>query len=107
MGSSIPDHESPRFLAVNRNKQSVRLDYSRPEGLAVLRDLLSRANVVVLNQIPRAAKKLGIDPDPVREVRPGRNSYAYGRKNDLEDLVREQFERFLSARIDAANETFR
>jgi crotonobetainyl-CoA:carnitine CoA-transferase CaiB-like acyl-CoA transferase len=69
-GPPFLSEESLWFLSVNRNKQSIGLDFSRPEGLAVLRDLLGRADVVISNQTPRVAKKLGIDPDCVRALNP-------------------------------------
>lgn len=53
--------ESLWFLSVNRNKQSLRLDYSQPEGLEVLHALVRTADVVVLNVAGRVAKKLGLD----------------------------------------------
>jgi len=53
--------ESLWFLSVNRNKRSLRLDYSKPEGLEVLRALVRIADVVVLNVPERVAKKLGLD----------------------------------------------
>ncbi|MGZ6269902.1 MAG: CoA transferase, partial [Candidatus Limnocylindrales bacterium] len=37
------------FLAVNRNKRSIRLDLRRAEGAEVLRRLLSRGDVLVEN----------------------------------------------------------
>ncbi|CAM3945950.1 Formyl-coenzyme A transferase [Bordetella tumbae] len=53
--------ESPWFLSVNRNKHSVMLDLTRPEGLAVLEKLLAKADVLVLNMTEPVQKKLGID----------------------------------------------
>ena len=70
-GPPFLDEESLWYYSVNRNKQSVALDYSRPAGLAVLRDLLKSADVVVLNQNPRVARKLGIDPESVRALSSG------------------------------------
>jgi crotonobetainyl-CoA:carnitine CoA-transferase CaiB-like acyl-CoA transferase len=58
------------YYSVNRNKQSLGLDYSRPEGLAVLRDLLGSTDIVVLNRDPSVARKLGINPESVRALRP-------------------------------------
>ncbi len=60
-GPPFLDGESLWFLSVNRNKQSLALDYSRPEGHALLLELVARSDVVVLNQMPRLQAKLGTD----------------------------------------------
>ncbi len=60
-GPPFLDGELLWFVAVNRNKQSLALDYSRPEGHALLLELVARSDVVVLNQVPRLQAKLGTD----------------------------------------------
>src|ERR1700686_3905828 len=52
-GPPFLDGESLWFMSVNRNKKSVALDYSRPEGLDVLHRLVRLADVVVVNLPPR------------------------------------------------------
>lgn len=49
------------FLSVNRNKHSMALDVSKPEGLAILTELLETTDVLVVNMTPRVQQKLGID----------------------------------------------
>ena len=49
------------FLSVNRNKHSMALDVGKPEGLAVLTELLETTDVLVVNMTPRVQQKLGID----------------------------------------------
>ena len=44
--------ESAYFLSVNRNKESVTLDFKQPEGRDILERLLARADVVVENFRP-------------------------------------------------------
>ena len=58
--------ESLWFLSVNRNKKSLRLDYSKPEGLEALRDLVRNADVMIVNTPGRASRKLGIDHAAMR-----------------------------------------
>jgi crotonobetainyl-CoA:carnitine CoA-transferase CaiB-like acyl-CoA transferase len=53
--------ESPWYLSVNRNKHSLVLDLTLPEGLGVLEKLLAQADVLVVNMTDRIQKKLGID----------------------------------------------
>ncbi len=62
--------ESLWFLSVNRNKQSIRLDYASTEGKTVLSDLLDKADVVVTNQLGNVQRKLGLDAHAVRADRP-------------------------------------
>lgn len=69
-GPPFLDGESLWFLAVNRNKESICLDYGTPEGRAVLLDLIDRADVVITNQLDAAQRKLGIDAPTLRETRP-------------------------------------
>jgi len=61
---------SALFLSVNRNKRSVVLDLRRPEGLRVLRKLISKADVVVENFRPGAMEKLGLAPDTLCRAHP-------------------------------------
>jgi crotonobetainyl-CoA:carnitine CoA-transferase CaiB-like acyl-CoA transferase len=55
------DGESLWFLSVNRNKQSVTLDYTLEAGRAVLHDLVRKSDVVIVNLTDRVQKKLGVD----------------------------------------------
>lgn len=55
------DGESLWFLSVNRNKESVTLDYSGEAGRRVLHDMVRKADVVIVNLVGRVQKKLGID----------------------------------------------
>lgn len=68
-GPPFLDGESLWFLSVNRNKRSVTLDYSGPAGRAVLHELVKRADVVVVNLVARAQRKLGIDYATLKALR--------------------------------------
>ena len=59
------------FLSVNRNKRSLTLDFSKPEGLELLHALVAQHDVVVTNQIGRSQKKLGIDYATLSAIHPG------------------------------------
>jgi crotonobetainyl-CoA:carnitine CoA-transferase CaiB-like acyl-CoA transferase len=63
------DGESLWFLSVNRNKQSVTLDYTQDAGRAVLHDLVRKADVVIVNLTDRVQKKLGVDYATLSAVR--------------------------------------
>jgi crotonobetainyl-CoA:carnitine CoA-transferase CaiB-like acyl-CoA transferase len=60
-GPPFLEGESAYFLSINRNKESVTLDFKHPEGRAVLDRLLERADVVVENFRPGTLAKLGLD----------------------------------------------
>ncbi|MDB5808472.1 MAG: acyl-CoA transferase [Betaproteobacteria bacterium] len=64
------DGESLWFLSVNRNKQSVTLDYSNDAGRKVLYDMVKKADVVIVNLVARVQKKLGIDYAALKAIKP-------------------------------------
>ncbi len=53
--------DSPVFLTVNRNKRSVAIDLSGPEGRSLFARLVERADVVIEAYRGGVAEKLGID----------------------------------------------
>lgn len=69
-GPPFLDGESLWFLAVNRNKKSMALDYREDAGKAVLHALVDTADVVILNQTADLQKKLGLDAATLRAARP-------------------------------------
>ena len=62
--------ESLWYLSVNRNKRSVTLDMLSEPGRRVFDDLLEKSDVVILNQPPKTAKKLGLDAASLRARKP-------------------------------------
>ena len=52
MGPPFVGETSALFVSLNRNKQSVALDYTTAEGLDVLRQLVRTADVCVLDLLP-------------------------------------------------------
>src|SRR6476620_11701106 len=69
-GPPFLDGESLWFLSVNRNKQSVTLDYSSEAGREVLRDFVRKADVVIVNLVERVQKKLGVDHATLTAIKP-------------------------------------
>src|SRR5712672_1139804 len=53
--------ESAYFLSINRNKESVTLDFKSTEGRAVLDRLIARSDVLVENFRPGTLDRLGLD----------------------------------------------
>jgi crotonobetainyl-CoA:carnitine CoA-transferase CaiB-like acyl-CoA transferase len=60
-GPPFVNGESAYFLSVNRNKQSVTLDFKKLDGRAILEQLIARADVLVENFRPGTLDKLGLD----------------------------------------------
>src|SRR6202000_2797712 len=71
------------FFSLNRNKHGIALDLTKPEGRAVARELINKADVVVENFSGGVMKKFGLDYASVAQDNP-RLVYcsisAYGRK---------------------------
>jgi crotonobetainyl-CoA:carnitine CoA-transferase CaiB-like acyl-CoA transferase len=59
------------FLAINRNKRSVRLDLRQSAGAELLRRLLVDADVLIENFRPGSLARLGFDDNALRELNPG------------------------------------
>src|SRR5580693_8953514 len=60
-GPPFLEGESAYFLSVNRNKESVTLNFKHADGLAVLHQLIAKADVLVENFRPGTLTKLGLD----------------------------------------------
>ena len=60
-GPPFLEGESAYFLSINRNKESVTLDFKHPDGRALLDQLVAKADVVVENFRPGTLTKLGLD----------------------------------------------
>ena len=53
--------ESAYFLSINRNKESLTLDFKNTEGRRILGQLIGKADVVIENFRPGAMARLGLD----------------------------------------------
>src|SRR5579871_6417822 len=58
--------EGGAFLSLNRNKRSITLDPSKPQGKTVIARLVKTADVVVANLPIAVLKKMGLDYDSLR-----------------------------------------
>jgi crotonobetainyl-CoA:carnitine CoA-transferase CaiB-like acyl-CoA transferase len=68
---------NPNIEHANRGKRSIGLDIGRPEGKAVLDELVRRSDVFLTSFLPAARRRLGIDVDQIRALNP-RVVYARG-----------------------------
>ena len=69
-GPPFVSGESTYFLSVNRNKESVTLDFKTPEGREVLDALIEHADVLVENFRPGTLDRLGLGYTDVRARNP-------------------------------------
>ena len=60
-GPPFLDGESAYFLSINRNKESVTLDFKSTDGRAVLERLIAGSDVLVENFRPGTLDKIGLD----------------------------------------------
>jgi crotonobetainyl-CoA:carnitine CoA-transferase CaiB-like acyl-CoA transferase len=63
--------ESAYYLCANRNKRSVTIDFSRPEGVALVRRLLERSDVLLENFKVGGLAKFGLGYEQLRSQFPG------------------------------------
>jgi formyl-CoA transferase len=64
------ERHGPDFQNLHRNKRSLTLNLKAPEGLAVLKRLAARADVVVENYRPDVKYRLGVDYESLKAVSP-------------------------------------
>lgn len=61
---------SAYFLTANRNKRSVAIDFTGPEGQRLIRDLAAHCDVLVENYKVGSLAKYGLDYESLRQVNP-------------------------------------
>ncbi len=63
--------EAAYYLSVNRNKKSVTLDISKPEGQKIARELAMKSQVLIENYKVGNLKRYGLDYDSLKQENPG------------------------------------
>ena len=66
-----PDDDPYYFQQFNANKKSITLNLKAPEGLALVKDLLRKADITVENMAPGTIERLGLGYDEVKKLNPG------------------------------------
>ena len=66
-----PTDLSAYFMSANRNKQSIAVDISTPEGQETIRQLAARADIVIENYKPDGLVKYGLDHATLLAAHPG------------------------------------
>ena len=63
--------EAAYFLSVNRNKKSITLDISKPEGQKIVRELAMKSQVLIENYKVGTLKRYGLDFNSLKKDNPG------------------------------------
>jgi len=62
--------ESAYFISINRNKRSITVDISKPEGQEIIRQLAKESDVVIENYKVGQLAKYGLDYESLIKVKP-------------------------------------
>ena len=65
-----PKKDDPYFLLFNANKKSITVNLKDAKGLALVKDLAAKADVMVENFAPGAIERLGLGIDVIRKINP-------------------------------------
>ncbi len=66
-----PDDDPYYFQQMNANKKSITVNLKSPEGLALVKDLLRKADITVENMAPGTIERLGLGYEDVKAINPG------------------------------------
>jgi crotonobetainyl-CoA:carnitine CoA-transferase CaiB-like acyl-CoA transferase len=69
-GTAIQGGERTYYLSINRNKQSIAIDFSKPEGAALVRQMARQSDILVENYMLGALEKYGLDYASLRKENP-------------------------------------
>lgn len=69
-GTITPSGDSLLWLSEGRNKKSLTLDLRKPEGVAVMKDLVAKSDVVVENFQPGTLERWGVGYEALAAVNP-------------------------------------
>ena len=84
----VRDGESHYFLSINRGKKSIVVDLKAPEGLALVKELAAKCDIVVENYRPGVMDRLGLSYAVLSAINPGLIYCAisgYGQTGPLKD----------------------
>src|SRR5690606_432194 len=83
------DDNSAYYYALNRNKKSLSVDYSKPQGLEIIYALVKKADVLIEQFKPDFLAKFGLDYETLKTINP-KLIYAsitgYGQQSSLSDF---------------------
>jgi crotonobetainyl-CoA:carnitine CoA-transferase CaiB-like acyl-CoA transferase len=82
--------EGGTFLQCNRNKRSLTLDSTTPEGTDITRRLVARSDIVIANMPAAGMRASGLDYESLRAVKPDiilASATAYGEGGPYSDRI--------------------
>ena len=62
--------EAAYYLSANRNKKSVTVDFTQPEGQRIVRELAAKADILLENFKVGGLKAYGLDYESLKQVNP-------------------------------------
>lgn len=86
----LKEGRSAYFVQQNRGKKSLCVDFSKPEGVELIRALIPHVDVVIENYGPGVMDKRGLNYDALKQINPGIimcSVSAFGRKSPLSHLT--------------------
>jgi len=82
--------KDPLFHSINRNKLGILLDLTKPEGSALIKDLIGISDVVVENFSPGVMKRFSLDYDELKKIKSDISMISFpgvGSEGPLSDVV--------------------
>ena len=70
MAGAIKGGVSSLFSSINRNKESIALDLSKPEAIEIINKIAAQADICIQNYRPGVVEKLGIGYDQLKKINP-------------------------------------
>ena len=67
---TVRNKRSAFYIQQNRGKKSLFIDVKRPEGLAIIKDMIKEVDVLVQNFAPGAIGRMGLDYETVSAINP-------------------------------------
>lgn len=67
----VKDDVSLYYTALNRNKKSMAIDIRNPEGIALIKRMLPKVDVIVENFRPGTMDKMGLGREQIDAINPG------------------------------------
>ena len=70
MGPPFVEKESAAFLAMNRNKRSIVLNFKEPSGVEVMKKLVETADIIIENYRTGTMDRLGLGYQDLKSINP-------------------------------------
>lgn len=65
-----PTRDAGFYLSCNRNKRGITVDHSKPEGAALIRELVAKSDVLIENFRTGVLAKYGLDYESLKAINP-------------------------------------